>query len=252
VPAEEDRAARAFYERAYSPAADDGVRFGAWRAITGAGKAERVLRVLLALPGDGVRLLDVGCGDGAVLARIAARRSGWVLAGAEIADAAARLARERLPGADVRVYDGARLPWPDASFDAGLLAHVLEHVADPPAVLREVARVCRLVVVEVPLEQNLSARRAVKRAQAGQIGHLQRLSRADVQRLVRGAGLELREELTDTLTRDALRFFAEGRTGRRRADAKWAIQRVLHRCAPATARRIFTVQYVALCAPRRH
>jgi SAM-dependent methyltransferase len=251
VPGEADGAAAAFYERAYAHSAADGARYGAWRALTGAGKADRALRVLRGLPPAGVRLLDVGCGDGAVLAQVAARRPGWALAGAEIADTPARLARERLPAADVRVYDGARLPWPDASFDAGLLAHVLEHVADPSAVLREAARVCRLIVVEVPLEDNLSARRASKRAQAGEIGHLQRLSRGDVHRLVHDAGLELREELTATLTRDALRFFAEDRAGRRRADATWAVQRVLHRCAPAPARRIFTLQYVALCAPPR-
>lgn len=249
MAAEPERAARAFYERAYSQTPGDATRFGAWRAITGAGKADRALRLLRALPADGARLLDVGCGDGAVLAQVAARRPGWRLAGAEIADAPTRLARERLPGADIRVYDAARLPWPDASFDAGLLVHVLEHVADPPAVLREVARVCRLVVVEVPLEQNLSARRASKRAQAAGIGHLQRLSRAGVHRLVQDAGLELREELTATLTRDALRFFAPGRAGPRRADAKWAIQRILHGGAPWMAERIFTVQYAALCAP---
>jgi SAM-dependent methyltransferase len=248
MSAEDDRAAQAFYERAYSQTAADGARFGAWRAITGAGKADRALRVLRALPPEGVRLLDVGCGDGAVLAQLAARRPRWTLAGAEIAAAAARLATERLPGLDVRVYDGSRLPWPDASFDVGLLSHVLEHVADPRALLREVARVCPLVVVEVPLERNLSARRAAKRDHAGEIGHLQVLSRADMRALAHDAGLELREELTGTLNRQALGFFADDRPARRRADAKWMIQRALHRWAPALAERLFTVQYVGLCA----
>jgi SAM-dependent methyltransferase len=205
--------------------------------------------MLRALPRDGASLLDVGCGDGAVLAELAAQRPRWTLAAVEIAEAAARIARERLPAIDVRVYDGARLPWPESSFDVGLLSHVLEHVDDPQAVLGEVSRVCRLVVVEVPLERNLSARRASRREQASEIGHLQRLSRHDVRQIVRGAGLELREELTATLTRDALRFFADNRADRARADVKWAVQRALHRCAPPLAERIFTVQYVALCAP---
>jgi SAM-dependent methyltransferase len=238
-----------FYERAYSQSAADGRRFGAWRAITGAAKAERALWALQALPREGTSVLDVGCGDGALLAELAARRPGWSLAGAEIAQAAARIARTNLPGVDVRVYDGTRLPWADASFDAGLLTHVLEHVPDPRATLREVARVCRLVVVEVPLEDNLSARRGPKREHAGEIGHLQRLSRRDVHAIVAAAGLQLRAELTATLTREALRFFAEDRRARRLADAKWLVQGILHRCAPARAERIFTVQYVALCAP---
>ncbi len=249
MSSEDERAAQEFYERAYSQSAADGRRFGAWRAITGAGKAERALWALRALPRDGTSVLDVGCGDGALLAEFAARRPGWTLAGVEIAQAAARIARTNLPAVDVRVYDGTRLPWPDASFDAGLLSHVLEHVPDPPATLREVARVCGVVVVEVPLEDNLSARRASKREHADEIGHLQRLSRGDVHAIVAAAGLELRAETTGTLTRAALGFLAEDRGARRRADAKWVVQRILHRCAPARAERIFTVQYVALCAP---
>jgi hypothetical protein len=57
--------------------------------------------------------------------------------------------------------------------------------------------------------------------------------------------------MTGTLTREALGFFAEERGARRLADAKWVVQRILHRCAPARAERIFTVQYVALCGPPR-
>ncbi len=48
----------------------------------------------------------------------------------------------------------------------------------PPALLSEVARACRAVVVEVPLEANWSARRAGKREHAAEVGHLQRLDRA--------------------------------------------------------------------------
>ncbi|MEA2272405.1 MAG: hypothetical protein QOI98_1113 [Solirubrobacteraceae bacterium] len=247
-PAGQSSASRDFYERAYAQSETDGLRFGAWRQVTAAGKADRALRALRALPEEGVTVLDVGCGDGALLVELGRRRPHWMPAGVEIAPAAARIASERLPGVEVRTYSGARLPWPDGSFDAGLLSHVLEHVAEPLATLREVARVCRLVVVEVPLERNLSAGRRSKRAQAQTIGHLHRLSRADVRRLVNTAGLELRDELTGTLSRAALRFFAVDTAARLRADVKWAVQRGLARAAPALAERVFTVQYVALCA----
>ncbi len=239
------------YERAYAQPETAGLRFGAWRQLTAQAKAERVLQVLRALPDGGVTVLDVGCGDGAVMVELARRRPEWALSGVEVASAAAHLASSRLPGMTVRTYDGERLPWPDASFDVGVLAHVLEHVADPVSTLREVARTCRLVVVEVPLERNVSAARHSKRAQAQTIGHLQRLTRRDVRAIVAAAGLELRKELTGTLSRDALRFFAAGTPARVLADAKWAIQRVLHRGAPVLAERVLTVQYVALCASPR-
>ena len=157
-------ATREFYEGAYADPRADGRRLGAWRQVSGVGKADRLLRVLSALPGEGVTLLDVGCGDGALLVELSRRRPQWALTGVEIAPAAAEIARSRAPGFDVRTYDGERLPWPDASFDVGVLSHVLEHVDEPVATLREVARVCRRVAFEVPLERNLAAARRSRRS----------------------------------------------------------------------------------------
>jgi hypothetical protein len=57
------------------------------------------------------------------------------------------------------------------------------------------------VIVEVPLEDNRSARRPDKRAEAARIGHLHFFSRADVHELIDGAGLVCEAELTDPLPR---------------------------------------------------
>ena len=243
-------AQRAFYDRAYSHVEAEGLRLGAWRQLSGVGKVDRILRLLGGLPDHGVALLDVGCGDGALLVDLARRRPRWTFAGAEIAPAATALAADRLPALDVRTYDGTRLPWPEASFDVGVLSHVLEHVADPAALLREVARVCRLVVAEVPLERNLSARRRSRRTEAARIGHVRRLARRDVRRIVGEAGLELRDELTATGSRAVLRFFAATPRARAAADEKWIVRTTLHRLAPSLAERLFTVHYVAVCGRR--
>jgi len=45
--------------------------------------------------------------------------------------------------AKAQVFDGSRLPFPDATFDACVSNWVLEHVEDPEAHFREVARVLR-------------------------------------------------------------------------------------------------------------
>ena len=70
------------------------------------------------------------------------------------------------------VFDGERVPADDGAFDLVLLSHVLEHVPDPEALLREAARVSRAVLLEVPLEANLSARRESKREGAAEIGEV--------------------------------------------------------------------------------
>lgn len=97
-------------------------------------------------PGD--RLLDVGCGCGAVLGILAEAHPGVALAGidrepAQIAAARGHLARLGRGDADLRVGDAARLPWPDASFDHAYLMWFVEHVPHIEPILAEVRRVLR-------------------------------------------------------------------------------------------------------------
>ncbi len=236
-----------FYEEGYSGAGEDALRYQDWRALSARGKAERTLKGLGRQPRDGVSLLEVGCGDGSLLAELRVRRPGWSYSGAEIADAPTRIARDRNPEADIRRYDGEHLPWPVGAFDVGVLSHVLEHVIDPPATLREIARVCRTVVVEVPLEANLSAARSFKRHGSDALGHLHHFSRADVRRAVREAALAPVRELTDPLPRDVHRFFAGTPIRRMAADARWAVRGSMHRLSARVAERVFTVHYLVVC-----
>ncbi|HLI13648.1 MAG TPA: methyltransferase domain-containing protein [Alphaproteobacteria bacterium] len=81
--------------------------------------------------GPGQRVLDVGCGTGEILSRLAAS-SGQAI-GIDIAPNMVRAARER--GLDARIYDGARFPFPDAAFDRVLMNFVLINV--PQATLAQ-------------------------------------------------------------------------------------------------------------------
>jgi len=109
------------------------VRRPAWLRAGFRALAGRLLRDALE-PHGGNRLLEVGCGAGGLLALH--RRLGWTVAGVEPHAAAAAAARAR----DLEVHHG-RLetapPWPP--FDVVLVSHVLEHVVDPLALLRQSA-----------------------------------------------------------------------------------------------------------------
>ncbi|HEX8715320.1 MAG TPA: hypothetical protein VF706_07090, partial [Solirubrobacteraceae bacterium] len=121
---------------------------------------------------------------------------------------------------------------------------------DPAALLAEVARVCDAVLVEVPLEANVSARRAGKREHAAQVGHLQRLDVAAVRAIAARADMAVIGQLEDALPLAVHRFFAQTGPARLKATAKWAVRAALHRASPRLARRLFTVHYACLCVPR--
>jgi SAM-dependent methyltransferase len=238
-----------FYEQAYSQRPEQALAYARWRALGAVGKADHVLALCARAGIEPKRTLEVGCGDGALLCELHERGFGGRLSGLEISDAAVAIARERPQIDSVERYDGERLPQADGAEDLGVLSHVLEHVPNPAALLREVARVCGAVLVEVPLEANVSARRAAKREHAAEVGHLQRLDRAAMRSIVTRAGLSIACELEDPLPLSVHRFFATSAGARALGTAKWAVKSGLHRAAPGLARRLFTVHYACLCLP---
>jgi len=88
------------------------------------------------LPDRGT-LLDVGCGVGLLLD--VARRRGYRVSGVEISPYAADIARRRYR-LDVNTGALQEAKYEDGAFDVVIMNHVLEHLADPPAVLSEIRR----------------------------------------------------------------------------------------------------------------
>ncbi|MFH8385374.1 class I SAM-dependent methyltransferase [Kitasatospora sp. NPDC018058] len=100
------------------------------------------LRLLRELGMGGGTVLELGAGPGAVTRRLrAALPADTTLIAADIDGEL--LAHAAGPDVTLLVADGADLPLPDACVDFVLLRYVLQHVADPVAVLAEVRRVLR-------------------------------------------------------------------------------------------------------------
>ncbi len=94
---------------------------------------DRIQR-LLPLPQKG-RLLDVGCGKGAFLSAWSRSRPDWILEGHDV-DGQTREVVEAIPGV-ARMHAGS-LDAIEGGFDLVSMVHVLEHIADPVATLRDV------------------------------------------------------------------------------------------------------------------
>ncbi|MGH2946235.1 MAG: class I SAM-dependent methyltransferase [Solirubrobacteraceae bacterium] len=238
---------REFYDDAYTshdPA--EAERLGRWRALGARNKADHAMTLCERAGVRPASIVEIGCGDGSLLAELAARGLAPILDGFEISPKAAGFARDRGVARRVEAYDGEHIPAPDGEYDLAVLSHVLEHVRDPAALLKEGARVAQHVLIEVPLEANWSARRPAKRAEAARIGHLHELGRDDVRGWLAAARLQARAELADPLPYEHHAFFGN----QPKAAAKWAVRSAAHRLAPGAAERLlFTVHYAVISAP---
>jgi SAM-dependent methyltransferase len=102
-------------------------------------------------------VLDIGCGVGAFLSLVSSR--GAVPFGLDASEALLNLARQRLPGAELRVGDMEALPYADGTFDLVTGFNSFFFANDIVAALREAGRVAKQgapVVIQVwgPHERN--------------------------------------------------------------------------------------------------
>jgi SAM-dependent methyltransferase len=91
----------------------------------------------------GQRVLDVGCGPGALTAELVRRLEPGAVAAVDPSEPFVAAARARYPGVDVRLAPAEHLPFPDRTFDASLAQLVVHFMAEPVAGLAEMARVTR-------------------------------------------------------------------------------------------------------------
>ena len=159
-------------------------------------------------------VLDVGCGDGALSARLRALRPDIRIEGIDV------LVRPHT-AVPVRPFDGVRIPYDDASVDVVLMVDVLHHTDDPLVLLREAARVTSAgVLLKDHLRDGVGARLTLRGMDwVGNARHGVRLpytywSRAEWDRAFAEVGLVVSE------WRSALNLYP--------APASWLFDRSLH------------------------
>jgi len=185
-------------------------------------KHTEVVRDLIAIKGQ--RILDVGCGDGALTRFLA--RNGATATGIDISAVTLQRARsaEAVAGADYVEGVGEKLPFPDASVDGVIYMNALHHVPveGQAKAIAEAARVLkprgRMLVYTCFATDLLEPREAAMIN--GPLGNIPaNLDRARVEDAFRSAGLaierkdvigtewrEYEEERTRPASRDLLRL----------------------------------------------
>lgn len=149
------------------------------------------------------RVLDVGCGAGALGHLLKQERAVEEVAGIELSAEAAGMARRMLDQVVVGNLEDIELPFADGYFDCIICADILEHLQDPAAILRKLSRVLApdgTLVISIPNIQfhdtlSMLSLGCWSYADAGILDrtHLRFFTRTTLRKLVHSAGLEVAE-----------------------------------------------------------
>jgi len=147
-----------------------------WHATDSGWKAERIAAILANNSVEFLSCVEVGCGAGQVLARIAGHLPGRHYTGYDVSADVAASWRTLPQTVSCHVGDFTST---DGVYDLLLLIDVFEHVEDYMSFLRKLSRRARWFVFHIPLEMHLSALLRDRQLHARrQVGHLHYFSRA--------------------------------------------------------------------------
>lgn len=212
-----------------------------WRWIGARDKAQNIV----ALAGGGAHrsVVEIGAGDGALLARLSEQGFAEELAALEISESGLVQTRARgIPElSECRLFDGERIPFEDDRFDLAVLSHVLEHAEQPRRLLTEAARVAKRVFVEVPLEDHW---RLPQHFEPNSLGHINYFSQKSLRRFAQTCDLLVLDECVVNSSREVYAARSAGGLG---GTWRWALKAVTLRAAPALAQRLWTYHGAILC-----
>ena len=189
--------------------------FSTAASITDRNALQMIIAAAAPEPGDAV--LDIACGGGIVVCALAPHvrhATGMDMTPAMLDRARALAGEKGLSNVSWDEGDALALPYPDGAFQIVVTRLSFHHVAEPPAMLREMMRVCapggRIVVVDMYANED-----PVKAAEWNRLeklrdpSHVRCLSLSELRGLFAGARLpvpevtfyELRDEVKNLLAR---------------------------------------------------
>lgn len=194
------------YDTQYSDATEE------WRRIGAAGKAENIISLTEGL--NFTRVIDIGAGDGNVLALLSENKFADDFTAIEISDSAIeQIKKKNIAGlSQIKQFDGYILPFRDKEFDLAICSHVIEHVEHPRTLLREIKRISKNQIFEVPIDFSINVDR--KFAHFNAYGHINIYTPALFNFLLLSEGFELLKSKHSLYRKEAIAFETKGNTSK--------------------------------------
>lgn len=209
------------------------------RALAAADSLQHMRQLLAGYNPEAI--IDVGAGNGSVLEALQHSDLGKRLVAVEIsASGIADIKARQLPKlVDVQLFDGYQIPYGDGAFDLAIAIHVLEHVEHERVLLRELQRVAKRIIVEVPLENGLRVKRAIRAGRPN--GHINYYTPETFINLLETSGLRVLGHAVHTSSLAYEQFLSGRFKGRMKHAIRGAALAVAPTVAPWLATYLLTV-----------
>ena len=137
---------KAKYDSQYSNKTEE------WRKIGAIGKVKNIIDLTKNFYFD--KVIDIGAGDGNILSILSENNFCNDLTAVEISNSAIeQIKKKNISGlSEIKQFDGYNLPFKDYQFDLAICSHVIEHVEHPRILLREIKRISKNQIFEIPID----------------------------------------------------------------------------------------------------
>ncbi|MFM6976626.1 MAG: class I SAM-dependent methyltransferase [Sphingobacteriaceae bacterium] len=175
-----------------------------WRLLGARYKAEHIAAVCQGHSFQ--KVLEVGAGDGSILHFLDQWNFAPELHALEISKSGVEhiQAKNIHSLKSVQEFDGYHIPFPDDSFDLVILAHVLEHVEHERLLLREIKRVSKFQVIEVPKDYRFGVDLRMKHFL--DYGHINMYTPTSLRFLLQSEGFKILADLNSLIHPEVTRF----------------------------------------------
>ena len=188
-------------------------------------------------------ILDVGSGDGTVLAEMDAIALSQKISVAEISKSGIDVIEKRKLNSvvEIKQFDGYSVPYTDKVFDVSMAIYVLEHVEHERMFLKELARVANRVVIAVPLENTISLRKSIFAGKS--IGHINFYNLHTFRSVLETSGLKIEKSYPYATSLEYEKYCSP-----RFGAVKYYIRKYMLLVTPKLACFLFTYMAIAICS----
>jgi ubiquinone/menaquinone biosynthesis C-methylase UbiE len=176
----------------------------AWRMLGAKYKAQNIIDVC----GDRKfsKVLEVGAGDGSILYYLDQRGFASELYALEISESGVESIRSRNLKSlrSSGIFDGYHIPFSDDEFDLIILSHVLEHVEFERLLLRELKRVSKFQIIEVPKDYRYGIDKRMKHFL--DYGHINMYTPTSLRFLLQSEGFRILNDKLSMIHPDVTKF----------------------------------------------